>query len=344
MKFEHKYPDSIVSDRFEFEYSNVTKTPNLKQCKWCGSYTRWIDVLFDIHVCSEECNNSLWNKYKNDHKQRGTYDNFERHFSFVKEELKLSRGVDEWKDIIIVVRNQLDYFKACIESIQKTTKNYHLYIWDNGSNQDTVDYIESLLMSYDPNKVTDWKITTMRSEVNTGFNHPNNELAALTTSPYIILLNSDTKVFENWDTTMIGYLQKNQDVAQVGYWGGHLSEDGRGFGGANGGDIDYVPGWCFCISRETYKEFRLFNDKLKFAYCEDSDLSLRLKEAGKKIYALYTPLVYHYQNKTITEVEKEGSLDLAATFEYNHAYIRDRWKHYLANDRVMLKRNELASA
>jgi hypothetical protein len=49
-------------------------------------------------------------------------------------------------------------------------------------------------------------------------------------------------------------------------------------------------------------------------------------------------LVHHYQNKTVVAVEKEGSLDLRATFDYNHKYIKERWKYYLANERVMLKR------
>jgi GT2 family glycosyltransferase len=117
-----------------------------------------------------------------------------------------------------------------------------------------------------------------------------------------------------------------------------LDHEGRGFGGANGYDIDYVPGWCFCISRETYEQFGLFSNKLQFAYCEDSDYSLRLKEAGKKIYALYAPLVHHYQNKTVKDVEGEGQLDLRSSFDHNHAYVKERWKNYLENERVVLKK------
>jgi GT2 family glycosyltransferase len=339
MKFEHKYPECKSTDRFEFEYSFVTKTPKLGSCRWCNSMTKWLDVLFQVHVCSEECNAVMWKKYREDQQTKGTYDNFEEHFQNIKDELKLATLIeDQWKDIIIVVRDQLDYFKACIDSIKQTTNKYHLYIWDNASGPETSEYINSLLQSYDSERDLDWKITTVRSETNTGFIHPNNEMAALGESPYIILLNSDTKVFENWDKTMMGFMKKHEDVAQVGYWGGHLSDDGRGFGGSNGFDIDYVPGWCFCIKRETYDEFKLFSDKLRFAYCEDSDFSLRLKEAGKRIYALHTPLVHHYQNKTVVAVEKEGSLDLRATFDYNHKYIKERWKYYLANERVMLKR------
>jgi hypothetical protein len=341
MKFEQKYPDASSGDRFEFEYSYVTKTPQLKPCRWCNSYTKWLDVLFQVNVCSEECNSTMWHQYRNDQKIQGTYENFEDHFSKIKEELKLGQENKEvWKDIIIVVKDQLSYFKDCIESIQKNSTNYHLYIWDNGSKKETQDYIESLVFKYNPEKDENYAITTIRSEGNTGFIHPNNELIALGTSPYIILLNSDTKVFENWDNTMISFLSQNPDVAQVGYWGGHLDSSGRGFGGTNGYEIDYVPGWCFCISRNTYQEFGLFSEKLKFAYCEDSDFSLRLQEAGKKIYSLYTPLVHHYQNVTVKDVEKETEIDLKFTFDHNHNYIKERWKDYLSKNRAILRKKK----
>lgn len=337
MKFEKKYPEAKQTDKFEFEYSYVTKNPKLGQCRFCGAYTKWFDVLFMHHACSEECLGAMWRQYRDDQKKNSTHENFERHFDEVKKELSLGEAArDVWKDIIIIVRDQLTYFKECIDSIKANTKHYHLYIWDNGSGPETQRYIESLLAGWDEEK-DEWAVTSMRSEVNTGFIEPNNELVAWGDSEYIVLLNSDTKVFEGWDRVMTGFLDAHPDTAQVGYWGGHLGPDGRGFGGANGFDVDYIPGWCFCISRATYNEFGLFDKHLKFAYCEDADLSLRLKEKGKRIYSLHAPLVHHYQNKTIMEVEKEGQIDVAATFAHNHEYIKTRWKNYLERERVLLK-------
>lgn len=340
MKFEHKYPDASPTDRYEFEYSYVTKSPRLDRCRWCNSLTKWLDVLFQVHVCSEECNAAMWRHYKDDQKDKSTYHNFENHFEQVKEELRLvETQPDEWKDIIVVVHDQLDYLKACFDSIFQTTDKFHLYIWDNASSEKTKQYLESLVAGYNPEADGDrWKVTLMRSDQNTGFIAPNNELAAWGESPYIILLNSDTKVFEGWDRVMLGFLQTHPEVAEVGYWGGHMGPDGRGFGGENGYDVDYIPGWCLCIRRSTYDEFGLFNKQLKFAYCEDADLSLRLKEAGHKIFALHAPLVHHYQNKTIIDVEKEGKIDLRASFDQNHEYMQNRWKSYLENDRVMVRR------
>lgn len=337
MKFESKYPNASSTDRFEFDYSYVTKTPKLGQCRLCGSYTKWFDVLFMQHACSEECLGAMWKQYKSDQQKMSSSEKLDEHFSIVKSELKIAEQArNASKDIIIVVHDQLDYLKQCIDSLRENTSNCHIYIWDNGSRLETKSYIESLVTSCDPNG--DWHITSMRSETNIGFIRPNNELVRWGDSEYIILLNSDTKVFAGWDKAMIGLLESNPEVGQVGFWGGHMGPDGRGFGGANGYEVDYIPGWCFCISRNMYNQLGLFDEHLTFAYCEDADLSLRIKESGKKIFALHAPLVHHYQNKTIIEVEKEGQIDVAASFAANHEYIKTRWKKYIEQDRVLIKR------
>ena len=142
-------------------------------------------------------------------------------------------------------------------------------------------------------------------------------------------MNSDTKVFKGWDAALISHLENYPDVQLVGQLGGILNEDGMGVGYGYGYDIDFVMGWCMCMPRSTYEVFGLFNKQLTFAYCEDADLSLRIKEAGSKIYALHSPLVYHYGNVTIKEVAKEGDVDVSKTFELNHQYMKVKWKDYL---------------
>jgi GT2 family glycosyltransferase len=152
---------------------------------------------------------------------------------------------------------------------------------------------------------------------------------------YIILLNSDTRVSERWSELLLGYLQCNTEVAAVGYGGGLLDENGVGGKNTVGPDIDFVNGWCLCFSRKTYQEFGLFSHELQFAYGEDADFSLRLKEAGRGVYALATPLVYHHGNKTISQVAAEKKMDLKTSFEQNHDYIRRRWADYLKTQRVL---------
>lgn len=248
----------------------------------------------------------------------------ERLFLF-KEEIKKeifnlvsSPLIDCKKDILIVVKDQLFYVQKCIESIRKNTINYNLYIYDNNSSQETKDYL---------NSITDAKIIT--SDKNDGFIIPNNILASISDSEYLILLNSDTEVSLNWDTTLISWMKSHPDIAISGYCGSLIDSSGKGGFIKLGYDIDYVCGWCMCIPRKIYNKFGLFDqDNLKLAYFEDSDLCYRVREAGYKIYAMHCDLVEHHENKTILEINKdpEQSKIFFESFQSNQAYFKRRWQ------------------
>jgi GT2 family glycosyltransferase len=171
------------------------------------------------------------------------------------------------------------------------------------------------------------------SNTNLGFIEPNNELVGMGSGEYILLLNSDCEVFDGWWQSLIGFLQSHPDVAETGFMGGILGETGIGCDIGFGYDIDYLSGWGVAFSRKTYEEFGLFNKELQFAYGEDSDFSLRLKEAGKKIYAIYTPMAFHHGNITAKQVNKES---LTQFINHNHEYLRRRWKDYLQNERIQI--------
>jgi len=250
----------------------------------------------------------------------------------MKEELLCAQPSEATKDIIIVVHDQLEYLKTTIESVLETTNNFHLWIWDNNSGEDTKQYLQDLILRLED------KLTTIHSDANMGFIEPNNELAALGDGDYIILLNSDVKVSGGWDQAMIGWLQNHQDTKIVGYAGGLLDEKGVGGRLGFGYDIDYVSGWCLCLSRETYDQYGLFNSDLKFAYAEDSELSIRLQAEGHRIYALHLLFVHHYENKTINVVKDEGEVDVYATFAYNHEKLREIWGDYLSTQRVDVRK------
>ncbi len=120
--------------------------------------------------------------------------------------------------------------------------------------------------------------------------------------------------------------------------GGLLDENGLGVGSGVGPDIDYVEGWCLCVSRETYREHGLFDEvNLEFAYGEDADLSLRLREAGRRPYALHLDCVFHHGNVTAKEVAKTQSAEMKRSFDANHDFIKRRWGNYLKADRAKIR-------
>lgn len=232
------------------------------------------------------------------------------------------------KDILIVIHNQLELTKRCIESLlTHTSQPFNIYLWDNASDKETHDYLLCLTETYS-------NIHLSTSAENIGFIDPNNKMICYGNSPYVILLNNDTEVSEGWDKALIGYLQLNPDIYAVGYQGGLLSEDGVGINSHTGTEIDYIMGWCLCITRDTYKRHGLFdNGNLQFAYGEDSDFSLRLREAGKKIYALNLELVKHHAHQTTAAIKNKRSI--RPEFVANHQYIYRRWGNYLKDNRIL---------
>lgn len=240
------------------------------------------------------------------------------------------------KDILIVVHNQLEYTKKCLTSIVENTSDYNLHVWNNGSDKETEEWLESFGNSLPP--VVGWSLTHVPE--NMGFIEPNNEMVSTCKGDYLILLNNDTEVGKGWDTALIGWLMKHPKYGVVGYEGGLVSSNGVGIGVGFGEEIDYVAGWCLCMSRDLYMHLGLFDmHNLKFAYGEDLDLGLRVREAGFRNYALHLKYVKHHANRTTSAIK--DTFDLKPMLKANHLYIQTRWKDYLANQRVLLKYPDL---
>jgi GT2 family glycosyltransferase len=330
MKFDARYPAAKpMKDQFHFNGSTYLLVSIDAPCFVCSHQTKWRDLNVNQPICSEECSYSFWHQIKQNRIKELAENHFAQNRESVLKELTYANmAKNASKDILIVVRNQLPYLKICLESVVAHTTNYTIYIWDNGSNQEMQDYLEEMKVKLEG------KLEWCRSEKNLGFNEPNNQLASFGRGEYLILLNSDTKVYKGWSEAMLGYLQNNPNTKCVGYLGGLLDENASGGRAAFGSKIDYVCGWCMCLERATYNQYGLFNKQLRFAYCEDSDFSLRLLEAGYDIYALHLLLVHHFENKTINEVAGEGEVSVKETFAMNHEYMRLRWADYLKNRRV----------
>ena len=241
----------------------------------------------------------------------------------IKNEMELSvLGSGEGKDILVVVKDGYEYVKNCVDSIFGCTKDFRLLVWDNASSKRTADYLSSLKKD---------GVEVIRSETNQGFVVPNNRLLERSRSEWVILLNSDTEVLPMWDEVMIGVLKDNPQIKQVGYAGGLLDEkcefSGRGFGR----EADYISGHCFCMARKDMMDFGLFDEEnIHFAYCEDSDLSLRIRERGWEVYACHSEgLVRHYGGATTSKVIKDDKR-LVLEASKNLAYMKRRWSSFLS--------------
>ena len=219
--------------------------------------------------------------------------------------------------IIIPTKDQLQFLKKCIDSInEKTTyENYEVIVVDNNSvNPETLDYLNDL------------DICVLKYNKTFNFSKINNFAARHANGDYLIFLNNDIEVISpNWIQTMLEHAQRSEvgavgckllypdkSIQHTGVILG-LSPDpvtgvaGHIYRGLHYGDIGYfglldtirnysaVTAAAMMVRTTHFIEVGGFNEDLAVCY-NDVDFCLRLRDKGYLI--VYTPYaeLYHYES------------------------------------------------
>ena len=221
--------------------------------------------------------------------------------------------------ILMVTMDNMKYLQSTINDILKYTDDFELIIYQNARvpGSEASKYLDSLCKD---NK----NISLVKDSKNSGFLEPNNTIAKKARGKYICLLNDDMTLCKDWARIMINMLKSNQTLAQVGVSDTctAINLDGNG---THGHVTEYIEASCMMMPRKIYDEYGLFDDEnLHFAYHEDSDFSLRLREHGWNIATIDIPIVHH-RGKTSAVIKE----DLTGHQTKNRVYFLDRWKNYL---------------
>jgi len=252
--------------------------------------------------------------------------------------------------IIIPTKDQADYLKRCVESIDARTKNanYELLIINNGSeNPDILAYFE-LLRSKPYVRVLDFDQPFNFSKIN-------NFAASQAAGDYLLLLNNDVEILNSeWLAEMLSYASMPQTGAvgaKLYYPNGLIQHAGviLGIGGVAGHiylnkphqyagqmnraklaqNISAVTGACLLVSKKKYFEAGGLNeDDLAIAF-NDIDFCLKLMEHGyKNVWTPFAELT-HYESASRGLEDSDEKL---ARFEAESAYMKKRWGSLLQAD------------
>ncbi len=210
--------------------------------------------------------------------------------------------------IIIPAYNQFDYTYHCLESIQKHSGNvaYEILLADDCSTDLTID-VEKIVTG----------IRYIRNEENLRFLLSCNNAARHAKGKYILFLNNDTQVQQDWLQPLLDLAEADASIGMVGsklvYPDGHLQEAGGIFwmdaSAWNYGhmqnpenpeynyvkEVDYSSGASLMIRRSLWEEIGGFDERFAPAYYEDSDLAFEVRRHGYKV--VYQPLsvVVHFE-------------------------------------------------
>lgn len=213
--------------------------------------------------------------------------------------------------IVLVNYNGISDTLECIESIQKNDyTNYEIVIVDNKSTDMSCSKLQQKKSQY----------VLIEAKENNGFSAGNNigiQYAMTHGAEYIVLLNNDTVVSNDFLTQLIGYQLRNKECAvaigkiyyesernRIWYAGGSVSRITTrtvhyDFGKKDScslskepEQVSFATGCYMSIHRSVIEQVGMLDEDY-FLYDEDTDYSLRLLANKKKIFYVPTSVIYH---------------------------------------------------
>jgi O-antigen biosynthesis protein len=196
-------------------------------------------------------------------------------------------------------------------------------------------------------------ITVVRNETNLGFLRNCNKAAAMAKGEFIVLLNNDTIVTKGWLAAMRRVWDERRDVGMVGAKliypdgvlqeaGGILWRDGSAWNWGRNQDaslppynylreVDYCSGACLMIRRDFWSALGGFDERYAPAYYEDTDLSFRVREEGKRVYYQPAATIVHFEGRSSGTDVSQGIKKYQVI---NQETFFARWKHVLSTHRI----------
>ncbi|MBI5416532.1 glycosyltransferase [Candidatus Poribacteria bacterium] len=237
--------------------------------------------------------------------------------------------------IVILTFNQIEYTKECIDSIIKHTPESHEIIFiDNGSTDGTVEWIKDLTKKNKKYKLID-------NGKNLGFARGSNQGITASSGEYILLLNNDVVVTENWLSGMLECLNRAPDIGFVGPMSNYVSgpqkvinanfdktdklqDYASAFRNKNRNrqiQIRRIVGFCMLMKRSLAGEIGLLDESFGSGNFEDDDYCLRAALAGCRNLIAGDVFIHHYGSKSFSG----NNIDYKSAMEKNKKIFLDKW-------------------
>jgi GT2 family glycosyltransferase len=220
--------------------------------------------------------------------------------------------------VVILNFNGLNYLEQFLPGVVKRSQPYEVVVADNASTDGSVKFLQE----QHP------EVKLIRFETNYGFSGGYNEAIKLVESQYIVLLNSDVEVTENWIPPVLEVLEASPDIGAAqpkildhknklyfeyaGGGGGYL--DSLAFPFCRGRifhtiekdkhqyddtrDVFWASGSCLFVKREAYLESGGLDEDF-FAHMEEIDLCWRLWNLGYRVAVCPKSTIYHVGGGTL---------------------------------------------
>ena len=224
--------------------------------------------------------------------------------------------------VIIPNYNGMKFLEPCFEALKaQTYRNFKILVVDNGSSDGSKEWLKAQ------------GVDTIFLEENTGFSGAVNIGIKAADTPYVILLNNDTKADEYYVAEMVKAIERSPKIFSVSsrmiqMYHPDLMDDA--------GDMYCILGWAYqrgigqsvkkyrrsrrvfsaCAGaaiyrREVFEQIGYF-DEMHFAYLEDLDVGYRARIYGYDNVYCPAAVVYHVGSGTSGSKYNSFKVKLAA--------------------------------
>lgn len=256
---------------------------------------------------------------------------------------------------VIIVNYNVKYFlEVCLHSVLRATNGFdaEVIVVDNNSTDGSMQMVAEKFPS----------VIRIENKDNAGFGKANNQGVAIAKGEYILFLNPDTVMPEDFFTKTIGYMDAHPEAGSIGPklldGKGQFAPDGKKsfpslsvaifkttginkvfskspyfnkyyavhIGDDETAAVDVLSGCCMLVRTAVLPKIGGAFDEDYFMYCEDVDLSYRIQKAGyQNIYFPEATLI-HYKG----ESTRKATLSYVRIFnEALSTFVR---KHYSKGD------------
>ncbi|MBA4373180.1 MAG: hypothetical protein C0402_10010 [Thermodesulfovibrio sp.] len=237
--------------------------------------------------------------------------------------------------IIILTFNQLEYTRECVESIRKHTPEPHEIIFvDNGSSDGTVKWLRKLAHN-NP------KVKLIENKENLGFSKGCNQGMEASGGEYIVLLNNDVVVTENWLSGMLACLNSAPDIGIVGPMTNNISgiqkvpqveyealKDLPQYAAAFGEKYRHrriasrrIVGFCMLFRREMAEKIGLLDESFGSGNFEDDDYCYRAALDGYRNAIAGDVFIHHYGSRSFIG----NKINYGESISGNRKIFNEKW-------------------
>ncbi|AZN42789.1 glycosyltransferase family 2 protein [Paenibacillus albus] len=237
----------------------------------------------------------------------------------------------EGTSIVIPNYNQVDYLKLCIASISKFTQPpYEIIVVDNASTDGSAAYLATL------GSAVRYRVL----ETNRGFAGAINVGMMMARGSYLLLLNNDTIVAENWLSNMLACLNSSPSIGMVGPVTNYISGDQRievpyktvkgmpNFARQHNAPnpsrwqrTDRLTGFCLLMRREVWEKTGFMDEGFAVGNYEDDDYNIRVRLQGYSLIIARDTFIHHFGSVSMKALGER----LPVVNDHNMHVYMDKW-------------------